>query len=234
MVVTAASLFAAIYYRSRPGRRSTKTSRNWIRKSKAHDGTNAARATGHSRRTWHPDSGHYLGPVAARSAPCSDLSCALVLLANHQLWLRRQGELRHPILAVSMYAGLVLWLSRLFLVPIALLCRGMRPNAFNIKTLRLPTSAHSSIQADTNKALLCTCYQLNRCSLPSGALSLTSIGVAIVAGVKRSSGYIAVFGWWFAVIVLVIVGIAATNELSASHNPKIKAAHIARCAPLDF
>ena len=31
------------------------------------------------------------------------------------------------------------------------------------------------------------------------------IGLAIVAGAKRSSGYIAVFGWW-ALIVLVGVG----------------------------
>ena len=31
------------------------------------------------------------------------------------------------------------------------------------------------------------------------------MGIAIVAGVKRSSGYIAVFGWW-ALIVLIGVG----------------------------
>ena len=35
-----------------------------------------------------------------------------------------------------------------------------------------------------------------------------AIGTALVAGVKRSSGYIAVFGWW-AVVVLVGAGIAA-------------------------
>jgi hypothetical protein len=35
-----------------------------------------------------------------------------------------------------------------------------------------------------------------------------SIGLATVAGVKRSSGYIAVFGWW-AIIVLTGVGFAA-------------------------
>jgi hypothetical protein len=37
---------------------------------------------------------------------------------------------------------------------------------------------------------------------------LMSIGLATVAGVKRSSGYIAVFGWW-AIIVLVSVAWAA-------------------------
>ena len=39
-------------------------------------------------------------------------------------------------------------------------------------------------------------------------LILTSIGVAIVAGVKRTSGYIAVFGWWV-IGVLLGVGVAA-------------------------
>jgi hypothetical protein len=39
-------------------------------------------------------------------------------------------------------------------------------------------------------------------------LVLLSIGVAAVAGVKRSYGYIAVFGWW-AIFVLFGVGMAA-------------------------
>jgi hypothetical protein len=39
-------------------------------------------------------------------------------------------------------------------------------------------------------------------------LVLASIGISIVAGTKRSSGYIAVFGWWI-VLVLFGVGIAA-------------------------
>jgi len=37
---------------------------------------------------------------------------------------------------------------------------------------------------------------------------LMGMGLAIVAGVKRTSGYIAVFGWW-AIVVLVGVGFAA-------------------------
>jgi hypothetical protein len=34
------------------------------------------------------------------------------------------------------------------------------------------------------------------------------MGLAIVAGVKRTSGYIAVFGWWV-IVLLFNVGIAA-------------------------
>jgi hypothetical protein len=37
---------------------------------------------------------------------------------------------------------------------------------------------------------------------------LLGIGVATVAGVKRTSGYIAVFGWW-ALFLLIGVGWAA-------------------------
>ena len=39
-------------------------------------------------------------------------------------------------------------------------------------------------------------------------LVLLGMGTATVAGVKRTSGYIAVFGWW-AIIVLIGVGWAA-------------------------
>ena len=39
-------------------------------------------------------------------------------------------------------------------------------------------------------------------------LVLLGIGTAIVAGVKRGSGYIAVFGWW-AIFVLIGIGWAA-------------------------
>jgi hypothetical protein len=42
------------------------------------------------------------------------------------------------------------------------------------------------------------------------SMILLGIGVATVAGVKRTSGYIAVFGWW-AIIVLFGVGIAAVT-----------------------
>ena len=37
---------------------------------------------------------------------------------------------------------------------------------------------------------------------------LMGMGMATVAGVKRGSGYIAVFGWW-AIVVLLGVGVAA-------------------------
>ncbi|HEY2860631.1 MAG TPA: hypothetical protein VGJ21_19585, partial [Terracidiphilus sp.] len=41
-------------------------------------------------------------------------------------------------------------------------------------------------------------------------LALVGIGTAMVAGVKRSSGYIAAFGWWI-IMVLIGTGIAAVT-----------------------
>jgi hypothetical protein len=37
---------------------------------------------------------------------------------------------------------------------------------------------------------------------------VTSIGVATVAGTKRSTGYMVVFGWWI-LLLLIGVGVAA-------------------------
>jgi len=59
---------------------------------------------------------------------------------------------------------------------------------------------------ETNKALYSLASSLDVVSIWS--LVLLAIGTATVAGVKRSSGYLAVFGWW-AIFTLVAVGWAA-------------------------
>ncbi len=59
---------------------------------------------------------------------------------------------------------------------------------------------------DTNKSLYVLATSLDAVTI--WTLILLSIGVATVAGVKRSSGYFAVFGWW-AIVVLFSVGWAA-------------------------
>jgi hypothetical protein len=61
---------------------------------------------------------------------------------------------------------------------------------------------------ETNKALYALASSLDIITI--WTLILMGMGIAIVAGVKRSSGYIAVFGWW-AIVVLVSVGIAAIS-----------------------
>jgi Yip1 domain len=83
---------------------------------------------------------------------------------------------------------------------------GMAPESFNIKNFA-PTNLGAFLDpVETNKALYSLATSLD--ALTIWTLVLMGIGIATVAGVKRSSGYIAVFGWW-AIIVLIGVGWAA-------------------------
>jgi hypothetical protein len=108
------------------------------------------------------------------------------------------------IFAVIYYA----WLPGIIkvLLGMAVIYGGMAPESFNAKNFA-PTNLGAFLDpVDTNKALYALATSLDAVTI--WTLVLLSIGVAAVAGVKRSSGYIAVFGWW-AVVVLASVGIAA-------------------------
>lgn len=112
------------------------------------------------------------------------------------------------LLAVIMYAGLVLWPIRLLLGGIALFA-GAAPDGFNVGN-PAPTNAAAFLnQADTSKALYVLLSALDAPTI--WCLIITSIGVAIVSGVKRSSGYIAVFGWWILVTLVFVVFAAITG-----------------------
>jgi len=83
---------------------------------------------------------------------------------------------------------------------------GMAPESFNIKNYA-PTNLGAFLDpVDTNKALYSLATSLDGVTI--WTLVLLGIGISIVAGTKRSSGYIAVFGWW-ALFVLIGVGWAA-------------------------
>jgi len=105
------------------------------------------------------------------------------------------------ILAVTLYAGLVLWPIKLLLGAAALLA-GVAPEAFSPQNVAGTNIAYYLNQSETPAAL----YALGRYIDPIiiWNLVVTSIGVSVVAGTKRGSGYIAVFGWW---ILLLIVGV---------------------------
>jgi hypothetical protein len=86
---------------------------------------------------------------------------------------------------------------------------GTDPETFNIKNFA-PTNIGAFLNPlETNKALYALATSLDAVTI--WMLVLLGIGTAIVAGVKRSSGYIAVFGWW-AIIVLVGVGWALATS----------------------
>lgn len=83
---------------------------------------------------------------------------------------------------------------------------GVTPETFNIKNYA-PTNVAAFLNPmDTNAAIYSLASSLDIITI--WTLILLGIGAATVAGVKRSSGYIAVFGWW-AIFVLIGAGIAA-------------------------
>lgn len=108
------------------------------------------------------------------------------------------------IFSVAYYA----WLPTLvkIVLGIAVLYAGMAPESFSIKNYA-PTNLGAFLDPiDTNHALYALASSVDLITI--WILALMGMGVATVAGVKRGSGYIAVFGWW-AIFVLIGVGWAA-------------------------
>jgi hypothetical protein len=108
------------------------------------------------------------------------------------------------VLAVWFFAGLP-GVIKVLLGTIVIFA-GAAPESFNIKNFA-PTNLGAFLNPmDTNKALYSLATSLDVITI--WTLFLMGMGIAIVAGVKRTSGYIAVFGWW-AIMVLLGVGVAA-------------------------
>lgn len=108
------------------------------------------------------------------------------------------------VFAASYYA----WLPTIVKVflGVAVIYAGQLPEAFNIKNYA-PTNVGAFLDPlATNHALYALASAVDVVTI--WILVLFSIGIATLAGVKRSQGYAAVFGWWV-VIVLFQVGWAA-------------------------
>jgi hypothetical protein len=102
------------------------------------------------------------------------------------------------VFAVSWYAGLPGLIK--VILGIASLLAGLAPESFNSQNFS-GTNIGYYLPPDSPKALLSLATSFDVITLWS--LALSGIGLAIVAKTKRSSGYIAVFGWW---ILLVLIG----------------------------
>ena len=108
------------------------------------------------------------------------------------------------IFSVWMFASLPSIIKSL--LGVVVIYAGAAPESFNIKNFA-PTNLGAFLNPmEANKALYTLASSLDVVTI--WTLVLLGIGTAIVAGLKRSSGYIAVFGWW-AIFVLFGVGIAA-------------------------
>jgi hypothetical protein len=111
------------------------------------------------------------------------------------------------IFTVWMYAGLPGIIK--VLLGIIVIYAGTAPESFNIKNYA-PTNLGAFLNPlETNAALYSLASSVDIITI--WTLVLVGMGTAMVAGVKRSSGYIAVFGWW-AVFTLIGVGIAAATS----------------------
>jgi hypothetical protein len=110
------------------------------------------------------------------------------------------------ILAVWFYAALPSIIKAL--LGTVVLFAGIAPESFNVNNFA-PTNIGAFLNPlETNTALYTLATALDVVQI--WTLVLVAIGTATVAGVKRNSGYIAVFGWW-AIFVLIRVGWAAIN-----------------------
>lgn len=108
------------------------------------------------------------------------------------------------IFAVWMYAMLPSIIKTL--LGVVVLYAGVAPESFNIKNFA-PTNLGAFMNPlETNPGLYSFASSIDIITIWS--LVLVGIGTALVAGVKRSSGYIASFGWW-ALVILVGAATAA-------------------------
>lgn len=86
---------------------------------------------------------------------------------------------------------------------------GAAPESFNLNNFA-PTSVGAFLNPmETNAALYKLASALDITTIWS--MILLAIGISTVAGVKRNSGYIAVFGWW---ALIVLIGVASAAAFS--------------------
>ncbi len=108
------------------------------------------------------------------------------------------------VIAVWFYAWLPQGIKTI--LGIIVIYAGLAPEAFNIKNFA-PTNVGAFLDPSAmNKVLYALASSVDIVTI--WTLVLLGMGVATVAGVKRSSGYLAVFGWW-AVFVLISAAWAA-------------------------
>lgn len=133
-----------------------------------------------------------------------DLIAAGVLLGTINFGFGGKAKFG-AIFAVTQYAGLVIWPIKLLLGTIALYA-GAAPDSFDPRNPAGTNLGYYLSQQDTSPVLYFLATRID--VLTVWCLVVTAIGVSVVAGTKRSSGYIAVFGWWGLLLLLGAVGAA--------------------------
>ncbi len=145
----------------------------------------------------------YLWLCAPIAVLVMDLIAAAVLLATINFGFGGRATFG-KVLAVVWYAGLP-GLIKLLIGLIGLFA-GVAPESFFPSNPAGTNIGYYLSPVDTNKILYTLAVGIDPITIWS--LVLTGIGLAIVAGKKRSDGYIAVFGWW-ALLLITSAGFSA-------------------------
>jgi hypothetical protein len=95
------------------------------------------------------------------------------------------------------------------LLGVIVIYAGTAPESFNIRNFA-PTNLGAFLNPlETNKVLYSLATSLDIITL--WCCVLMAIGVSLIAGIKRSSGYLAVFGWWAIIIIGGVIFAAVTS-----------------------
>ena len=111
------------------------------------------------------------------------------------------------VLAVTWYGGLPGLIK--LLIGIIGLFAGVTPDAFLPGNPAGTNAGYFMNPQESNKIVYALATAIDPITIWS--MVLIAIGVATVAGVKKSAGYTAVFGWWF---LMLLISIGATAAFS--------------------
>ena len=145
----------------------------------------------------------YLGPVIGL---VSGLICAGVLLGTANFVFGGKAKYKQ-MLAVWFYASLPLVLF--YLLVIISIYAGMGGDQFDIQNAIGTNIGYYLSGSELPRWMVTLLAALDVFAIWT-ALLLT-LGVSIVAGIKRSAAAIVVFGWWFLFVLLKVVGAAFTG-----------------------
>jgi len=131
---------------------------------------------------------------------------ALVLMATINFGFGGKATF-WQVFSVSWYAGLP-GLLKFILGAIAIFA-GLDPESFNVNNFAGTNVGYYLPATETPKALMAIATAVDPITI--WGLVLSAIGLSIVAGTKRSAGYITVFAWW---ILMVLIGVGAAAAFS--------------------
>jgi hypothetical protein len=145
----------------------------------------------------------YAGPVIGL---LSGLLCAGVLLGTANFVFGGKAKYKQ-MLAVWFYAALPLVLF--YLLVVISIYAGMGGDQFDIQNSIGTNIGYYLSGSELPRWVVTLLAALDVFAIWT-ALLLT-LGVSVVAGIKRSSAAIVVFGWWFLFVLLKVVGAAFTG-----------------------